>query len=169
MWRRSFASSRSPTAPARRSSPSAPVSWTARAAPPGVPSSWLRWVHIPLAVAGLFWIDPALWPSYVLVTAVLALERPFCIQLTQGVEIYLPLMWTSAAAAYVIGPAILPVFWLASLPGFALIVLLDGAGIVPAVGLAAESAGRWRGEPFALGCAADGEIRASLGPGEHVV
>jgi signal transduction histidine kinase len=103
------------------------------------------------------------------VTAVLALERPFCIQLTQGVEIYLPLMWTSAAAAYVIGPAILPVFWLASLPGFALIVLLDAAGIVPAVGLAAESAKRWRGEPFALDCVADGDIRHSLALSEHAV
>src|SRR4030095_6272155 len=162
MWRRSFASSRSPTAPARRASASAPISWPARVAPPGVPSSWLRWVHIPLAVAGLFWIDPALWPSYVLVTAVLALERPFCIQLTPGVEIYLPLLWTSAAAAYVIGPAILPVFWLASLPGFALIVLLDGAGIVPAVGLAAESAKGWRGEAVARDWRADGDRRHSL-------
>jgi signal transduction histidine kinase len=146
-----------------------PASWTVRIAPPGVPSSWLRWVHIPLAAAGLFWIDPGLWPSYVLVTAVLALERPFCIQLTQGVEIYLPLMWTSAAAAYVIGPSLLPVFWLASLPGFALIVLLDAAGIVPAVGLAAESAKRWRGEPFALDCVADGDIRHSLALSEHAV
>jgi signal transduction histidine kinase len=146
-----------------------PASWTARVAPAGVAASWLRWAHIPLAVAGLFFIDPALWPSYLLVTAVLALERPFCIHLTQGVEIYLPLMWTSAAAAYVIGPAILPVFWLASLPGFALIVLLDSAGIVPAQGLAAESAKRWRGEPFALDCVADGDIRHSLALSEHAV
>src|SRR5262249_36222613 len=144
MWRRSSASSRSPTAPARPSSQSARASWTARVAPAGVQSSWLRWVHVPPAAAGLFSVDPARWPSYSLSTAVLVLERPFCIHVTQGVEFALPFLWTSAAAGYAIGPVILPVFWLASLPGFALIVLLDAAGIVPAVGLAAESAKRWR-------------------------
>jgi signal transduction histidine kinase len=156
-------------APARRSAPAARASWAVRIAPAGVPSSWLRWIHIPIAAAGLFWIDPARWPTYLLVAAVLTVERPFCIQLTQGVEIYLPLMWTSAAAAYVIGPAILPVFWLAAPTGFALVVLLDAAGIVPAVGLAAESAKRWRGEPYAIDCVADGDIRHSLAVSEHAV
>jgi signal transduction histidine kinase len=134
-----------------------------------VQSSWLRWAHIPLAAVGLVWLDPALWAVYAVVMLVLTVERPFCIQLTQGVEIYLPLMWTSAAAAYAIGPAILPVFWLASLPGFALIVLLDATGIVPAVGLAAESAKRWRGEPFQIDCVADGDIRHSLAVSEHAI
>ena len=78
-------------------------------------------------------------------------------------------MWTSAAAAYVLGPPILPVFWLAAPLGFALIVLLDTAGLVPAVGLAAESARRWRGEPFAIDCVADGDIRHSLALSEHAV
>jgi signal transduction histidine kinase len=146
-----------------------PVSWTARIAPPGVRFSWLRWAHIPLAVIGLGWIEPAAWPRYLLVTAVLAAEWPFCIRLTQGVEVYMPAMWTSAAAAYVLGPAILPVFWVASLFGFVLIVVLDGVGLVPAVGLAAESAKRYRGEPFALDSVADGDIRHSLALSEHAV
>ena len=103
MWRRSSASSRSPTAPAQPSLPSARASWTARAAPPGVPASWLRWLHVPLAAAGLAWVEPAAWPRYLTVVGVLALEWPFCIRLTEGVEVYMPVMWTSAAAAYVLG------------------------------------------------------------------
>ncbi len=145
------------------------ASWTARIAPPGVPFSWLRWAHIPLAAGGLFWVEPAEWPTYLLVTIVLALEWPFCIRLTQGVEVYMPVMWTSAAAAYVLGPAILPAFWVAAPLGFALIVVLDSAGLVPAVGLAAESAKRYRGEPFALDSVADGDIRHSLALSEHAV
>jgi signal transduction histidine kinase len=103
------------------------------------------------------------------VTAILALEWPLCIRLTQGVEVYLPVMWTSAAAAYVLGPVILPVFWVAAPLGFALIVLLDSAGLVPAVGLAAESAKRYRGEPFDLDSVSDGDIRHSLALSEHAV
>ena len=81
----------------------------------------------------------------------------------------MPVMWTSAAAAYLLGPAILPVFWVSAPLGFALTVLLDGAGIVPAVGLAAESAKRWRGEPFALDSVADGDVRHTLALSEHCV
>jgi signal transduction histidine kinase len=103
------------------------------------------------------------------VATVLTLEWPFCIRLTEGVELYMPVMWTSAAAAYVLGPAILPVFWVAAPLGFVLIVLLDTAGIVPALGLAAQSARRWRGEPFDIECVADGDIRHSLSLSEHTV
>src|SRR5262245_36719192 len=156
MWHRSFASSRSPTAPARPSSRFAQVSWIARLFPPDVAFRWQRWAHVPLAAIGLWWVEPDAWPRYLVVTAVLALEWPFCIRLTQGVEVYMPVMWTSAAAAYLLGPAILPIFWLAAPLGFAHIVLLDGAGIVPAVGIAEESARRWRGQPFDLDSVADG-------------
>ena len=90
-------------------------------------------------------MEPAAWSRSLTVTLVLALEWPFCIRLTEGVEVYMPVMWTSAAAAYLLGPAILPVFWVGALLGFTLIVLLAGAGIVPAVGLAEESVRRWRG------------------------
>jgi signal transduction histidine kinase len=146
-----------------------PASWTSRVAPAGVPFPWLRWAHVPLALIGLAWIDAAAWTRYLVVIAVLTLEWPFCISLTQGVEVYMPVMWTSAAAAYVLGPVILPVFWIAAPLGFALIVLLDGAGLVPAVGLAAESAKRYRGEPFALESVADGDIRHSLALSEHAL
>jgi len=146
-----------------------PASWTDRAAPPGAPASWLRWLHVPLAAAGLPWVDVAAWPAYLTVLLVLALERPFCIRLTEGVEVYMPVMWTSAAAAYLLGPAILPIFWVAAPLGFAHIVLLDGAGIVPAVGIAEESAHRWRGQPFDLDSVADGDFRHSFAMAEHTV
>ena len=149
--------------------PSARASWTARAAPPGVPASWLRWLHVPLAAAGLAWVEPAAWPRYLTVVGVLALEWPFCIQLTEGVEVYMPVMWTSAAAAYLLGPAILPVFWVAAILGFALTVLLDSVGLVRAVGLAEESARRWRGQSFVLDSVADGDIRHSCNMAEHAV
>jgi len=117
----------------------------------------------------LLWLDPAAWSRYLTVTLVLALEWPFCIRLTEGVEVYMPVMWTSAAAAYLLGPAILPLFWTAALLGFALVVLLDGVGVVPAVGLAAESARRWRGQSFALESVTDGDIRHSFNMAEHAV
>jgi signal transduction histidine kinase len=94
---------------------------------------------------------------------------PFCIRLTEGVEIYLPVTWTSAAAAYVLGPAVLPVYWIAALLGFVLIVLLDGAAVVPATGLAAESARRYRAEPYAAESIVDGDLRHSLSLSEHAV
>ncbi|HJW69397.1 MAG TPA: hypothetical protein VJ829_08570, partial [Candidatus Binatia bacterium] len=114
-------------------------------------------------------MEPAAWSRYLTVTLVLALEWPFCIQLTEGVEVYMPVMWTSAAAAYLLGPAILPVFWVGALLGFTLILLLDGTGIVPTVGLAKESVRRWRGQPFALDTVADGDVRHSFNMAEHVV
>jgi signal transduction histidine kinase len=132
---------------------------------------WLRWLHLPLALLGLPWLELDQWPRYLLVVSLLALEWPFCIRLTLDADVYMymPVMWTSAAAAYALGPAILPVFWLASLLGFALIVVLDGAGLVPAEGIAAESARRWRGQAFDADTVADGDVRHSLNMMEHMV
>ena len=132
---------------------------------------WLRWLHLPLALLGLPWLELDQWPRYALVVSLLALEWPFCIRLTLDADVYMymPVMWTSAAAAYALGPAILPVFWVASLLGFALIVVLDGAGLVPAEGIAAESARRWRGQSFDAGTIADGDVRHSLNMMEHAV
>src|SRR5262249_48670346 len=173
MWRPSSASSRSPIARAQPSSPSVRASWTDRAAPPGVPASWLRWLHVPLAAAGLPSVVAASRAPSLTGLPVLPPLRPvclrFCIGLREGVEVYMPVMWTSAAAAYLLGPAILPIFWLAAPLGFAHIVLLDGAGIVPAVGIAEESARRWRGQPFDLDSVADGDFRHSFAMAEHAV
>ncbi len=128
-------------------------------------------MHLPLAALGLLWVEPERWPQYLVVIAVLALEWPFCIRLTLGADVYMymPVMWASAAAAYLLGPAILPAFWIASLLGFAFIVVLDGFGVLPAMGIAAESARRWRGEPFEPDVVADGEVRHSLNMVEHAV
>jgi signal transduction histidine kinase len=115
-----------------------------------------------LAVGGLYWVVPGDWAVYLLVLAVLSAEWPFCIRLADDVEVYFPVMWTSAAAAYVLGPAVLPIYWIAGVVGFALIVVLDGRKIVPALGLAAESARRYRGEPYALASVVDGDLRHSL-------
>jgi signal transduction histidine kinase len=146
------------------SSPSKPASWKDRIHPPGAPNTdapfaWLRHLHQPLALAGLYWFDPSQWQLYLLVLVVLVVEWPFCIRLADGVEMYFPVMWTAAGAAYLLGPMILPVYWLAALIGFALIGILDLHGIVPAVGVAAESVKRYRGEPFALDTVVDGELR----------
>jgi len=132
---------------------------------------WLRWLHLPLAIAGLPWLELDQWPRYLLVVSLLTLEWPFCIRLTLDADVYMymPVMWTSAAAAYALGPAVLPVFWVASLLGFALIVVLDGAGLVPAEGIAAESARRWRGQSFDADTVADGDVRHSLNMVEHLV
>ena len=132
---------------------------------------WLRWLHLPLALLGLPWLELDQWPRYLLVVSLLALEWPFCIRLTLDADVYMymPVMWTSAAAAYGLGPAILPVFWMASLLGFALIVALDGAGLVRAEGVAAESARRWRGQRFDADTVADGDVRHSLNMMEHAV
>ena len=53
-------------------------------------------------------------------------EWPFHLQLAEGIETYPPAEWTSASAAYVLGLAVLPIFWLSAALGFGLIVLLDG-------------------------------------------
>jgi signal transduction histidine kinase len=114
---------------------------------------------MPLAVAGLWWMVPSEWATYLLLLAVLAVEWPFCISLADAVEVYFPVSWTSAGAAYVLGPVVLPIYWIAGVAGFALIVVLDGRRIVPAVGLAAESARRYRGQPYALDSVVDGDLR----------
>jgi signal transduction histidine kinase len=123
------------------------------------PFAWLRRLHPLLALGGLYWFDASQWPIYLLLLVVLAVEWPFCIHLADDVEVYFPVAWTSAAAAYLLGPMILPIYWVAGVLGFALIVVLDGRGIVPAVGVAAESARRYRGEPFALDSVVDGDLR----------
>jgi len=123
------------------------------------PFAWLRRLHPLLALGGLFWFDASQWPIYLLLVVVLAVEWPFCIHLADDVEVYFPVAWTAAAAAYLLGPVILPIYWIAGVLGFALIVVLDGRGIVPAVGVAAESARRYRGEPFALDSVVDGDLR----------
>jgi len=115
-----------------------------------------------LGVAGLYWVVPGDWAVYLLVLAVLSAEWPFCIRLADDVEVYFPVMWTSAAAAYVLGAAVLPIYWIAGVLGFTLIVVLDARKIVPALGLAAESARRYRGEPYALASVVDGDLRHSL-------
>src|SRR5262249_22478467 len=147
-------SSRCPIARVPPFSRSKRVSWSHRIHPPGAPMrdapfAWLRHLHQPLALAGLYWLDPSRWAVYLLVTIVMTVEWPFCIRLADDVEVYFPVMWTGAAAASLLGPVILPLYWVAALTGFALIVALDTRGIVPAVGVAAESARRYRGEPFA--------------------
>ena len=123
------------------------------------PFAWLRRLHPVLALGGLYWFDPGQWHVYLLVLAVLSVEWPFCVHLADDVEVYFPVAWTSAAAAYLLGPVILPIYWLAGVLGFALIVVLDSRGVVPAVGVAAESARRYRGEPFALDSVVDGDLR----------
>ena len=123
------------------------------------PFAWLHHVHPLIALAGLYWVEPAQWPVYLLVFVVLTVEWPFCISLADDLEVYFPVTWTSAAAAYVLGPAVLPLYWIAGLAGFIMIVVLDTRGIVPALGLASESVRRYRGEPFALDSVVDGELR----------
>jgi len=110
-------------------------------------------------VAGLWWVVPSDWPSYLLLFAVLAVEWPFCISLADAVEVYFPVSWTAAGAAYALGPVVLPIYWLAGVAGFALIIVLDARRIVPAVGIAAESARRYRGEPYAPDSVVDGDLR----------
>src|SRR5262245_5384311 len=121
--------------------------------------AWLRFLHQPLAAVGLVAIEPSAWPVYLTVLVVLALEWPFHIQLADDLETYPPAEWTAASAAYVLGFALLPIFWLSAALGFGLIVLLDGYGIVGARGLAADSA-RWiRGRPPPAGVTVDGHLR----------
>jgi signal transduction histidine kinase len=146
-----------------------PVSWTDRISPREVPFSWARFGHVPLALAGLAWFDPGAWRIYALVTAVLTVVWPFCIVMADGVEIYFLVAWTSAAGAYLLGPMILPIYWAAGFLGFVLITLLDGRGILPATGLAAQSARRARGEAYDVGSVADGDIRHTRALAEHAM
>jgi len=159
----------SPTGPEPPSSRSKRVSWADRISPPAVPFSWARFLHVPLAIVGAAGFDAARLPEYAVVTVLLTLLWPFCIRMADGVEIYFAVMWTSAAAAYLFGAVTLPIYWIAGFFGFLLIAELDARGIVRATGLAAESAWRYRGEPYALDSVADGDIRHSLALGEHAV
>ena len=134
-----------------------PVSWTDRISPREVPFSWARFGHVPLALAGLAWFAPAEWRLYALLAAVLTVVWPFCIVMIDDVEIYFVVAWTSAAGAYLLGPMILPIYWLGGFFGFILIILLDSYGIVPATGLAAQSARRARGEVYDIDSVADGD------------
>ncbi len=133
------------------------------------PLAWLRYLNIPIAVAGLCFVDADTWPAFAVVLVVLILQWPFCIQLADEVEIYFPVTWTGAAAAYVLGPPILFVVWLAATAGFFLIGALDRAGILHARGLAIEGLKRFRGEPFAPGSEVDGLLRQFGHLSGHVV
>src|SRR5881397_2967779 len=111
MWQPSSASSKSPTVPGPPCSPSKRASWRHRISPPRERrdgdrlAEWLRHLHLLFAMVGLWWLDLRAWPLYLLVVAVLTVEWPFCIRLTDLVEVYFPMMWTSSAAAYLLGPA----------------------------------------------------------------
>jgi signal transduction histidine kinase len=121
--------------------------------------AWLRFLHQPLAAAGLLAVDPGAWPVYLAVLVVLTVEWPFHLQLADDLEIYPPAEWTAASAAYLFGLAVLPVFWLSTALGFGLIALLDTTGVVRASGIAADSV-RWiRGRPHPPGVTVDGHLR----------
>ena len=128
--------------------------------PPAVQRfAWLRFLHQPLAAVGLLAIGSGAWPLYLTVLVVLTLEWPFHIQLADDLETYPPAEWTAASSAYVLGFALLPIFWLSTALGFGLIVLLDAVGLVRASGIAADSA-RWiRGRPHPPGVTVDGHLR----------
>ncbi len=143
--------------------------WTRRKDPAIEPFAWLRFLTIPLVVTGLLRCDPAAWQLYVIVLVVLTLEWPFCIELTEGVEIYLPVTWTAAAAAYALGLPVLPLVWLSATLGFALIGLLDGTGLLPAKGLAAEGLKRFRGQVFSPGSYVRGLLRQFLYMSGHAL
>src|SRR5262245_26149595 len=108
----SSGSSRSPTAPGPPSSPSRQAWWARQDDNSSEPWAWLRFLIGPLVLVGLAASHAADWPLYLILLVVLTLEWPFCIQLTERVEIYLPVGWTSAAAAYAVGLPILPLVWL---------------------------------------------------------
>src|SRR5204862_7029954 len=117
----------------------------------------------------LWWFDPHAGWFALLLVVLLTVEWPFCIRLADDVEVYFPVAWTAAGAAYLLGPLVLPVYWIAGLLGFALIVVLDARRIVPAVGLAAESAKRYRGQPYDPASVVDGDLRHSLTVSELAV
>lgn len=154
--------------------PSKPASWIRRVFPPaappaGEPFAWLRFLHLPIALVGLAWSDPHAWPQYAIVLATLSLVWPFHIQLTEGVEIYLPATWTSAAAAYLLGPGLLPVFWLSTSLGFVAMLVLDRVGLVRASGITAETIRQMRGEPYPPGNGVDGNLRQFVNMSCHAI
>jgi signal transduction histidine kinase len=111
--------------------------------------------------------DPAAWRLYLVILVVLTLAWPFYIQLTEDVEVYLPVNWEASAAAYALGLPILPLVWLSATIGFFLIGLLDRAGLMRAKGLAAEGLRRYRGETFARGSHVGGLLRQFLYLSSH--
>lgn len=102
----------------------------------------LQLATLALTLIGAHAMTLAQWPSYLLVLGVVTALWPFGIQLAEGVEFYLPVMWTSAAAAYVLGAPFLLVFHLSTVLGFLLIFGLDRLQLVPATGIAAEETQR---------------------------
>jgi signal transduction histidine kinase len=109
------------------------------------------------------------WTLSLIVMGLLSLVWPFHIDLTEDVEIYLPGMWTSAAAAYILGPAVLPVYWMSTTLGFVLIVVLDGMGLVRATGITGETVRQVRRQPFPEATGVDGHLRGFLDISMHVV
>jgi signal transduction histidine kinase len=118
---------------------------------------------------GLLAVDPALAPLYATVLIVTTLEWPFHIQLAEDMEIYPAAEWTSAAAAYILGIAFLPVFWLSATLGFFLIVALDSAGVVRASGIAADTVRLMRGQPHPPGLGVDGHLRGFVNVSTHAI
>jgi len=140
-------------------------------APPGPrePFAWLRFLHQPLAALGLLAVEPSAWPLYLSVLLVLTLEWPFHIQLVEDMEIYPSAEWTSAAAAYILGAALLPIFWLSATLGFFLIFVLDSAGLVRADGIAADTVRAIRGQPAPPAVAVDGHLRGFANVSTHAI
>ncbi len=143
--------------------------WPPAEYPGGEPFAWLRFLHAPIALVGVAWLDPHRWVLYTGLLVLLTVLWPFHLQLTEGVEVYPPASWTSAAAAYFLGPAVLPIFWLSSSTGFALIVALDVTGILPATGITADSVRQVRGLPFPAGSNVDGNLRHFVNTSSHAV
>jgi len=121
-----------------------------------------RYGHVALALAGLAWFEPSAWPLYLLLLGLVTVERPFYFELGDSVQLYLPVTWTIAAGAYLAGPATMPVFWVAALAGFGMIILLDSSGLVEATGIAKNTAQRVRGEPFESEIVIDGELQHTV-------
>src|SRR5262249_33543127 len=159
---------------ARRSRGRGGPLWTRTLSPPAPPGPrepfvWLRFLHQPLAAVGLLAVEPSAWPLYVSVLLVLTLEWPFHIQLVEDMEIYPSAEWTSAAAAYILGAALLPVFWLSATLGFFLIFVLDSAGLVRADGIAADTVRAIRGQPAPPAVGVDGHLRGFVNVSTHAI
>ena len=122
-----------------------------------------------MVLLGLVAGDFSNWPLVLSALTVVVLVWPLHIPLLRGVEIYLAVQWVGGAAAYLMGVAVLPVFWLASIPGFLLISLLDRFGLVRAHGLAAENVRRFRGQPYHPGALVEGHLRMFLHMSSHLL
>ncbi len=122
-----------------------------------------------MVVLGLVLGDFGNWPLHLAVLVVLVLVWPFHIPLADGVEIYVGVRWVGAAAAYVLGVAALPVFWISAIPGFVFLAVLDRVGWVKAHGLAAENLKRLRGEPVDPGSLVEGNLRSFMNLSSHLL